>query len=91
MILNAVSRATAGALRVAKPSLLQNEVAKVSSILAVNSKYIFCDLSPFNQHRLNRSHDSIFAVYCLFFARMTYVPQEIEQFRILNDPLVYDN
>ncbi|XP_011701372.1 PREDICTED: ATP synthase subunit beta, mitochondrial-like [Wasmannia auropunctata] len=44
MILSAVSKAAAGALRVAKPSLLQNELTKVSSVLAINSEYIFCKL-----------------------------------------------
>lgn len=41
MILNAVSKAVAGALRASKPSLLQNEVAKVSGALAVSSEYTF--------------------------------------------------
>lgn len=45
MILNAVSRATAGALRATKPSLLQNEIAKVLGVLAVNSKYTLRDLT----------------------------------------------
>lgn len=38
MILSAVSKAAVGALRAAKPSLLQNEVARASSVLAVNSE-----------------------------------------------------
>ncbi|XP_020294575.1 ATP synthase subunit beta, mitochondrial [Pseudomyrmex gracilis] len=39
MILSVVSKAAAGALRVAKPSLLQNEVAKVSSVLVNRRDY----------------------------------------------------
>lgn len=41
MMLSAVSKAAAGALRIAKPCLIQNEAAKVSSAFAINSKYAF--------------------------------------------------
>lgn len=44
MFLSAVSKAAVGALRVTKP-LLQNEVAKVSGALAVNSEYASGDLT----------------------------------------------
>jgi hypothetical protein len=45
MFLSAVSKAAVGALRVTKPSLLQNEVAKVSGVLAVNSEYASGDFT----------------------------------------------
>lgn len=38
-MLNVVSKAAAGALRAVKPTLLQNEVARISGALSVNSEY----------------------------------------------------
>lgn len=47
MMLNAVTKAAAGALRAVKPALLQPEVAKVSGVLSVNSEYKIIYNSPF--------------------------------------------
>lgn len=41
MMLSAVSKAAAGALKAVKPTLLQQESAKIAGVLSVNSEYLF--------------------------------------------------
>jgi len=79
MILNAVSKTVAGASRIAKVSLLQNEVAKVSSIFTV-SKYIF--------RYLTRKQSAVVLAYLPFgfFSRSgDNIQRQFEQFGILDN------